>query len=238
MNITIGIDKLTELLLTQLRNNFLCDEAEARLICSVLPAALAKLQYCFAESGNKYYRSEDGGVIFNPYHSAQYSIFLYYLSHLLWSQNQAEQLASKMYLLNKMLSGCDLFYQVKLPDIFLMDHPVGTVLGRANYGNYLMFQQGCTVGGNKGVYPQLGEYVWLFAGATVIGASKLGNNVFVSAGAYIKDAEIPDNTLVFGRSPELVLKQNPSSYFHQQSPFRKHLLLGNDEQVVATGNRL
>jgi serine O-acetyltransferase len=226
MDVTIGVDRLTQLLLAQLRHNFLCDEPDADVVVRAIPDVLGKVQACFGESAGKYYWTEDGRSIFNPYHSAQYSIFLYYLSHQLWARDRAEELASKVYLLNKMLSGCDLFYQVRLPEVFLTDHPVGTVLGRASYGNYLMFQQGCTVGGNNGIYPRLGEFVWLFAGATVIGASTIGNNVFVSAGAYVKDADIPDNTIVFGRSPDLVLKHEPVQYFHQRSPFRRHLTAG------------
>ena len=108
-----------------------------------------------------------------------------------------------------------------------MEHPMASVMGRAKYSNYFAFQQGCTVGGNRdafGVvhYPVLGEYVWMFANATVIGRSRIGDNVFLAAGAYVKDTNVPDNTIVFGQSPKLVLKTLPADFFYARSPFREH----------------
>ncbi|TEB40985.1 transferase, partial [Flavobacterium circumlabens] len=35
-----------------------------------------------------------------------------------------------------MLNSCDLFYEVNLPDIFFLDHPLGTVIGRGVFKNY------------------------------------------------------------------------------------------------------
>ena len=41
----------------------------------------------------------------------------------------------------------------------------------------------------------------------VVGDFHLGNNIEVSAQAFIRDEVIPDNCLVFGKSPNLVIKQ-------------------------------
>jgi serine O-acetyltransferase len=38
-------------------------------------------------------------------------------------------LADRIYYLNKALNGLDLFYEVEMPDVFYLDHPVGTVIG-------------------------------------------------------------------------------------------------------------
>ena len=46
-----------------------------------------------------------------------------------------EDLASKAYCLNKALHAIDVFYEVELPEIFFLEHPLGTVLGRAKYSN-------------------------------------------------------------------------------------------------------
>lgn len=103
----------------------------------------------------------------------------------------------------------DWFYAVDLPVHFLCEHPLGCVLGRAVYGDYFFVYQGTTVGGNRrkgGIdYPIIGENVILFANATVLGRTLIGNNVVVSADTYIIDTEIPDNCLVFGRSPNLTI---------------------------------
>ena len=67
----------------------------------------------------------------------------------------------------------DWFYAVELPVHFLCEHPLGSVLGRAIYGDYLFVYQGTTVGGNrnKGIlsYPKIGTNVVLYANATILG---------------------------------------------------------------------
>jgi serine O-acetyltransferase len=222
MIISIGEENLVKLVTTQLENNFLCDSLEAELLKQGIAEALLLTQNCFREVTSKYYWDKNEQLIFNPFHSAQYNIFLYFLSHLTWRKYENPLLADKIYYLNKMLNSCDLFYEVHMPAIFSADHPVGSVIGRGSFKNYFVFQQNCTVGQNKGIYPIFGEFVWLFASSAVIGSSRIGNNVFVSAGAYVKDEDVPDNTIVFGRSPNLILKEKSSSYFYRQSPFRQH----------------
>lgn len=83
-------------------------------------------------------------------------------------------------------------------------------MGRAVYGNYFYFYQGCTVGGNgvigKEKYPTIGEHVTMFSDSKIIGESCIGNNVIISANTYIINADIPDNSMVFGQSPNLIIK--------------------------------
>jgi len=221
MIIIKGRDGLKNLIQTQLENNFLCTVKEKDELFSTIPEALLRVEKCCFEITNKYYWNEKKESQFNPFHSGQYLIFLYFLSHIIW-KNGNTLLADKVYYLNKMLNACDLCYSVELPEVFYQEHPVGSVLGRASYSKYLIFQQNCTVGGNKKKYPSLGELVWFFANSMVIGNSKIGNNVFISAGTYIKDEVIPDNMIVFGRSPNLILKSRPKEYFYRMSLFSKH----------------
>lgn len=104
-----------------------------------------------------------------------------------------------------MLNGVDLYYQVNLPKIFGAEHPLGTVLGKAEYGNKLFVYQGVTVGGNKMKYPKIGENVTMYSNSKILGNAVIGNNVAVSANTYIKGEKIPNNCLVFGTSPNLVI---------------------------------
>jgi serine O-acetyltransferase len=97
--------------------------------------ALLKLNRCFSEIDNKYFRNGKK-VFFNHLNGDQYSMFLYLMSFLANDVYKNQNLASKLYLLNKMLHGIDVFYEVTLPEIFLFVHPVGTVLGRAKYGEF------------------------------------------------------------------------------------------------------
>jgi len=40
----------------------------------------------------------------------------------------------------------------------------------------------------------------------VLGDSHIGNNVVISAETYIINENIPDNSIVFGKSPNLIIK--------------------------------
>jgi serine O-acetyltransferase len=209
--LTLSIEKqeLIQLVVRQLTNMFMFKESELPILLHSIERALEKCRACFAPNPNKYFR-QDGAIYFNPFHSGQYSIFLYYLSNDVWRENpRCALLADRIYCLNKALHGCDFFYEVELPAIFSLDHPVGSVMGRASYGDYFRFCQNCTVGNNKGLFPRLGQNVTMLAGSTVLGACSVGDDVIVSAGTFIKDTDIPAHTLVFGTSPNLVIKPNP-----------------------------
>lgn len=187
---------------------FKVTKKEINEIANILPEVKRRVEFSFSHSKNKYYR-KNGEVYFNPYHAAQYTIFLYFLSNALFKNNKENSmLCDKIYYLNRMLNGCDLFYEVNLPDIFFLDHPLGSVIGRGQFGNYFSFSQGCTVGNNKGVYPVFGEKVKMMSNSKVLGTCSIGNNVIIAANTYIKDTNIPNNTIVFGISPNLVLKKN------------------------------
>lgn len=217
-----GSEDLLRLVRSQVEHNFLLTDEESGLLAKVLPVALDRCAACFSDITFKHYEKRNGVPVFNPYHSAQYTVFLYHLSRIVGMANRTSALAAKLYCLNKMLSGADIYYEVELPPVMYFEHPVGSVLGRARYGNHLIVQQGCTVGGNRGKYPVMGDFVWMFAQSMIIGDCSIGNHVFVSAGCHIKDTSIPDNSLVFGQSPNLVIKSRPAEYFLERSPFVAH----------------
>lgn len=105
-----------------------------------------------------------------------------------------------------------MYYQVELPDVFFFDHPVGSVIGRAKYSNYFDFGQGCTVGNNKGIYPTFGESVFMMSDSKVLGNCRIGDYVIIGANAYVKDQDVPSGSLVFGQSPNLIIKENRLDY--------------------------
>ena len=231
MNIITEKENLLKLVVTQLKNNFLCTIKEEKKIDQILDETLEKTHNCFKEINNKYYWNNNVSI-FNPFRSDQCSIFLYFLSNLVWKNYNDSLLADKIYCLNKMLNSSSLFYEIDLPSIFFLEHAVGSVMGRASFKNYFIFQQNCTVGANKKVYPVLGEFVWLFTNSMVIGSSKIGSNVFISANSLVKDEEIPDNSIVFGQSPNLVIKNKPPLYFYERSPFKEHQSLAEKMKSV------
>ena len=52
----------------------------------------------------------------------------------------------------------------------------------------------------------------MYSDSKVIGQSKIGNSVIISANTYIKDENIPDNSIVFGSSPNLTIKRRSNEY--------------------------
>ncbi|MFD1446452.1 transferase [Oceanobacillus profundus] len=214
----LSIDDLYRLVEKQLNNLFVFDKSsETKLLYKAIETALKRTEKNFAFNKNKYY-SRDGNVVFNFFHSGQYTIFLYYLSNTL--QKESGILADRIYYLNKALNAVDLFYEIELPDVFFLDHPVGTVMGRAKYANFFSFSQNCTVGNNKGVYPEFDKYVTMLSGSKVIGNTRIGENCIIAADTYIKDAVIPENSIVFGSSPHLVIqkrtKEEMDDFFSKQ----------------------
>jgi serine O-acetyltransferase len=210
LQLAIDQSALAELVAKQLRNLLVFEDGERDDLAKGIDAALKRCEFCFAASALGPYH-KGGAPWFSPFHTSQNTVFLYYLSRAL--DQAGSSLGERVYYLNKILHGVDLFCQVSLPDIFLVDHAVGTVMGRATYSNYLIFLQNCTVGNNRGRYPSLGEYNALFAGATVLGGTRSGKYCFFSAGSVVVDEEIPDCSVVFGRSPHLAIKRKPESYF-------------------------
>ncbi len=207
---------LLSLLTKQLDNMFGVNDADRAVLSDIMGPVLESLEFCFSQTRNKYYKKQ-GQAYFNPFHSGQYSIFLYLVSYKVFILDKSNRiLADKVYYLNKCLNGLDLFYEVMMPKVFFLDHPVGSVLGRARYGEYFCFSQNCTVGGNKGIYPTLGKNVKMLSGAKVLGSSLVGDNVIFSANAYVKDFDIPSCSIVFGTSPHIVIKQKEEAYFVPQ----------------------
>lgn len=185
---------------------FLIDSEEKQAIRDTIDKAWIRTEFCFRHSTNKYY-FKDGDVYFNPFHSGHWCTFLYFLSNSLFNEiDKPHHLCDKIYMLNKSLHCCDLFYEVALPDIFFLDHPLGTVIGRGVINNFFTFSQGCTVGNNKGFFPTINENVTMMSDSKIIGKCIIGRNVIVSANTFVKDQNVPDNSIVFGSSPNLIIK--------------------------------
>jgi serine O-acetyltransferase len=169
--------------------------------------ALERTEHCFSRVGVKYFE-RDGQAWFNHLHTDQYAMFLYLLSNAVHRAEGDPALASKVFALNKGLHGLDAFYEVALPDVFLFQHPVGTVLGRATYGNYFTVYQRCSIGSNvSGEAPTLGEGLVMFGGSGIIGRCSISENVWLSVDTLVMDRDVPEGSVVFGKSPTNLVKQ-------------------------------
>lgn len=196
-------EALLAILFTRLRNFFFIDTEEEALIISNHNFVLQKLQVAFLGIDNKYFQ-KDGKAFFSYTHSGQYLIYLYFYSKIF--ADLQHPLKDKFYYLNKIMHGVDLYSEIELPSVFFFEHPLGLVLGRAAYGENFFAMQGCTVGGNKNIYPTIGKNVKMFSDSKILGNCTIGDNVWISANTYIKDQDVPPNTIVFGSSPNLIFK--------------------------------
>ena len=174
-------------------------------------AALPRLEYCFSKVANKYFFDGDRSV-FSHLHGDQYAMWLYFLSNSLWKAGGDPAICAKLFLLNKSMFACDIYYEVALPDIFLLVHPLGTVLGRGTYSDYFVAYQRCGVGSNHDIYPTFGKYVTLRPGSAVLGNSRLGDNIQIAAEGFVLDRDLPDNTLYIGNPKTAVTKPQGAHY--------------------------
>ncbi|NDY70477.1 transferase [Desulfobacter hydrogenophilus] len=219
MILDLNEKELTDLMVKQLRA-LLCfnESTELMDLKKAIQLAIDKIAYLIPRCKNKYY-FKNGAPYFTPFHSGQNTIFCYFVSHILYVNLGNENLAERIFYLNKILNGINIYYTTKLPDIFYLDHAVGTVIGKADFSDYFQFRQNVTVGNNFNKYPRFGRNVHLWSGATVIGDCNIGNNVIISARTYLKDQDIPDNSIVFGKYPEITIKGKDEDYFLNNNYF-------------------
>lgn len=188
---------------SELANNHFPDGdlVSAKEIAEQLPQTLIRLQACMSGIHKKYF-NQDGLIEFNHMNSDHMATFLYLLANTTWKATQDSRIPTKLFYLNKLMNSLDLYFSVELPEVFFLVHPMGSVIGNAQYGNYLAIYQGCTVGAVDGTYPQFGEGTILFAGATVLGKTISGDNVTFAAKSFVINSTIPENSVVTGSFPE------------------------------------
>jgi serine O-acetyltransferase len=185
------------------------DEVAADALMGAIPRALERLEHCFAAIDNKYFFDGESAV-FSHLHGDQYAMWLYMLSNELFRQGGSAAICAKLFLLNKALHGCDIFYEVELPSIFLLVHPLGTVLGRGAYADYFVAYQRVGVGSNRDVYPRFGEHVTLRPGAAVLGNCQVGAHSQIATESLLLDRDLPENSLYIGgpKSAEVRTQRN------------------------------
>lgn len=190
------------------------NEEEKKMIEECLEIVIPQCEYNFSHSENKYFLTEKEGrriTRFDAFHSIQWMTLLYYLSHELYLCKS--NLCDKVYYLNKIMHSVDLFYAIELPQIWSAEHPLGAVMGRAKYNDGFFFYQGCTVGGTKDkegniYYPVIEENVRMYSNSSILGNCHIGKGAQIGAGAIVKNQDVPAGSIVFGQSPNLIIKHS------------------------------
>lgn len=203
---SLPADALADLASSQLNGLFPDGQpVKASNLAIAVPGALVRLEYCFSHINNKYFF--DGcHAVFDHLHGDQYSMWLYFLANELYVNGGSISLCKKLFLLNKVLHGCDIFYEVELPKIFLLVHPLGTVLGRGKYADFFIAYQRVSVGSNHGIYPTLGSHLTLHPGSSVLGNSNVGDHCVVAAESFLLDRELQSNSLYIGNPRDNMIK--------------------------------
>lgn len=185
---------------------------------------LERLENCFKYITFPAYCDQKGQTFFSRYHSDQYAQFLYFFSNSLWKISENKVLCDKLLCLNKALHGIFISYKGNLPDVFFLAHPIGTVLGNADYSDFLVVFQNVTVNTEQDQYgnpaPQLGKGLFLAAGAKIIGNKKIGDRVSIGVDALVYNQEVLDDRVVIrDQSGSVVIKKRKKEKCMAQTYF-------------------
>jgi len=201
-------------------NNFFPDKHVVRpaVFDNVIDTAIDRVNYCFQQVLFTRY-NKDGETRLNHLYADQYMMFVWFLANTIWKDREDDRVANKLYYLNKTLHALDCMYDTGLPDIFLVFHGAGTMLGKASYSDYFVALQGCTIGSHKGKYPVMGKGVALASHTSIIGDCQVGSRVTLSTNTSVFQSDIPSNSLVYRDAVSGGISIKPTTNSYAQSFF-------------------
>ena len=219
MQKSISTDGLVLYVRSQL-NNFFPDNSSDKNLCQIIHEALIKVSFNFKHIAlSHFYKNKK--VYFNHLNADQYTVFIYYASNISYEKYNDINLATKLFLLNKVLHNFHCMYDTKLPDIFVLIHGTGIVLGKAEYADFLVLSQNCNIGANAEIkYPILSKHLILYPNSSIIGECIIGEYCCISNGAFVNNENIKSHKLIISRSPNLIIKddnKNRFDYFFQKN---------------------
>jgi serine O-acetyltransferase len=144
---------------------------EKKLIAEHIDEALVRLNKCI--NAVKTWEKDT----FNYLHSSQYCTYLYFLSNTIWVRSCTIHVPTKIFLLNKLLNGIDLFYEISMPDIFFIGHSTG--------------------GKNHGVAPALEAGIIMYPNSAIIGNCKIGSEAIIAQGVSVIGRDVSPGSMVF-----------------------------------------
>ena len=105
---------------------------------------------------------------------------------------------------------CDFKIKTQIGKGLHIPHPIGIVInGKAHIGNYCTIMQQVTIGNklNDDKIPEIGNNVFIGAGAKIIGNIKIEDNVIIGANAVVTK-NIPKNCIVAGIPAKIIGKRD------------------------------
>ncbi len=129
-----------------------------------------------------------------------HALWLHRIAH--WFYRRREfTMARLISHISRHITGIEIHPGAKIGKRFFIDHGMGVVIGETTeIGDDVLLYQGVVLGGTslekKKRHPTLGDGVVVGAGATVLGAVKIGDRSRVGAGAVVISDVPPDSTVV------------------------------------------
>jgi len=128
------------------------------------------------------------------------------------------------------LTGIDIHPGARIGESFFIDHGTGVVIGQtAEIGDRVRLYQGVTLGAlalpkdagvrlrGKKRHPTIEDDVIIYAGATILGGrTVIGARSVIGGNVWLTES-IPQDTTVFLKNPELVVKNNPKKKAAQKT---------------------
>ncbi len=133
-------------------------------------------------------------------HTGFWAVAAYRFEHALW-ENRLRWLARFLALFSRWLTGVEIHPAVQAGRRLFLDHGMGIVIGEtAELGDDVSIYQGVTLGGvsraQEKRHPTVGNNVIIGAGAKVIGAVTLADNVRVGCNAVVVKDVLAHTTVV------------------------------------------
>ncbi|MCA9727253.1 MAG: serine O-acetyltransferase [Candidatus Eisenbacteria bacterium] len=141
-----------------------------------------------------------------------HAVLLHRVSHRLWRARWHFP-ARLLSHLARSLTGIEIHPGATIGRRFFIDHGLGVVIGEtAEIGDDVTLYQGVTLGGTslerKKRHPTLGDGVIVGAGASVLGAVRVGNHARIGAGAIVVK-DVPEAATVVGLAGRILEKHVP-----------------------------
>lgn len=222
INTTITSEELKKYIQSQI-SHFIPDRIDVMgsLKIEDIRTALDKCEICFSHIKNSAYSDEKSNTFFSYLHADQYATLLVILACNIWKERQDKNICDRIMYLNRVLHSFMMSYKCHLPDIFWLAHPIGAVIGNAEYSDYLYISQNCTINtgpmAEDGSYtPKIGKYFAMGAGAILVGDKPIGDNCSIGAGAMIYNQELEDNSIVINNHGIMEVHKNMQKCFAQK----------------------
>lgn len=186
-------------------------EIPEKLLEDSVEIALGRCEKCFRHILLPGY-CKKGEAFFYHLHQDQHATFLYFLGNTVWKEYGEKQFCDKLMNLTRILHGFLLSYKCQMPDVFILGHPAGSIIGNAIYSDGLYISQNVTINthtdSNGNIDLKIGKGCLLGAGAKVIGNQTIGDRVSIGVDALIYNQAVEnDSVCLRDKSGKVIIRK-------------------------------